>query len=1013
MITAHNLLAMNADRMLGINSRSTAKSMERLSSGYKINRAADDAAGLAISEKMRRQIRGLRQGADNTTDGISWVKIGDGAMNEVSDMLNRMTELTIKAANGTMSESDREAVDLEMKQLRKEIDRISATTVFNDIPIFDNTNYQAKMSIAGIPGGVELFDASYDAGTKTYSFGGVIFDGNRISWDEISPDMVTIDAQGNQVFQPGDYTYAQNGLEFTVSWETGAAGPSLTRQYRVSADRGGITFAGKTFQWENLIDEDGNPASKDNVHSGVWTLDCGDSSVSFSIPQAVDTPDELAEAINACASGKVTQTMRKDYIGTKDETAVTANLMKNIWISNDLAAAFTNGTNFSIYVGADKNGVWLKDAAGTELSGSKMTWSEIGINSWDSGSDISDSKTYSYKYYSASNPSIPYLAFDFDLSEVTSIDSVIDGLDGMQLKNGTITTSYGATVENSDSVDSNITRVTSSTQGIKVSFQQEIDLGRDFNTQAGTVAGPEKIEVKENNGVDEAVLTFSNNSKNVITYTADVSNVEDTMATDVEKHLLEISKQAEKAALAGKGSNDSYTVSSLTELVGPGNITTSGQFSEQVTITADMKYTHGSLSTMPQVGQTYPTAFIDFSNVKNPDDLLQAGFDSTCMTCDKHYSVVFKHLDPVISSQIAVRYDNYAMEVNIEYLKERVTAGKTLAEALVEVLASLDFHYTQYAAGPRDGSSGNNTLYIFDYRPVSQNLHGATFYTDPNIYPNIPLGQSTYSVALNSADNGSIKLNYTYNYEAISKDVKVKVEMKEAADGEYVKNADNTFSKYNALTDNNKTRYNAVTSYKDASGKDVDIKAAAKAYAKEAVANMLASTQISLDSKDYTHMQLSGKENANMAVRALFQTTTLGGSYAYTETGIRIQHSAEADDFTEIPRFPLNSMALGLSRVSTRTIDEALSTLDSLASASNYVHLKRALYGAYQNRLEHTYDNLQNIMENTMAAESQIRDADMADEMVCYSCNNILRQTGQAMLAQANQSNRGIMSLLS
>lgn len=153
MIVAHNLLAMNADRMLGINSKSTAKSTEKLSSGYKINRAADDAAGLAISEKMRRQIRGLRQGANNTTDGISWVKIGDGAMNEVSDMLGRMTELSVKAANGTMSDSDREAVDSEMKQLKKEIDRVSATTVFNEIPIFDNTKYQPKMTMEGIPGG--------------------------------------------------------------------------------------------------------------------------------------------------------------------------------------------------------------------------------------------------------------------------------------------------------------------------------------------------------------------------------------------------------------------------------------------------------------------------------------------------------------------------------------------------------------------------------------------------------------------------------------------------------------------------------------------------------------------------------------------------------------------------------------------------------------------------------------------------------------------------------------------
>lgn len=134
-IVAHNLLAMNAQRMFGINARGKAKSTEKLSSGYKINRAADDAAGLAISEKMRRQIRGLRQGTDNIQDGISLVQVAEGALNEITECLQRINELSIKAYNGTNDKTDREYIQSEVTQLITEIERIADTTTFNEIQV--------------------------------------------------------------------------------------------------------------------------------------------------------------------------------------------------------------------------------------------------------------------------------------------------------------------------------------------------------------------------------------------------------------------------------------------------------------------------------------------------------------------------------------------------------------------------------------------------------------------------------------------------------------------------------------------------------------------------------------------------------------------------------------------------------------------------------------------------------------------------------------------------------------
>ena len=133
MVVQHNLRAMNSNRMLSITQGTLNKSTEKLSSGYKVNRAADDAAGLSISEKMRKQIRGLTQASLNAEDGISAVQTAEGALTEVHDMLQRMNELAVKAANGTNSTSDRQTIQDEVDQLLTEIDRVAETTKFNEL----------------------------------------------------------------------------------------------------------------------------------------------------------------------------------------------------------------------------------------------------------------------------------------------------------------------------------------------------------------------------------------------------------------------------------------------------------------------------------------------------------------------------------------------------------------------------------------------------------------------------------------------------------------------------------------------------------------------------------------------------------------------------------------------------------------------------------------------------------------------------------------------------------------
>lgn len=169
MVVQHNLQAMNANRMLGITTKEASGSTEKLSSGYRINRAADDAAGLAISEKMRKQIRGLSQASSNAEDGISCVQTAEGALAEVQDMLQRMNELAVQAANGTNSATDRQYIQDEFDQLIEEIDRVAETTKFNETYLLKGddtkptknmyiTNYSVTYTKNDLPNNIKGID---------------------------------------------------------------------------------------------------------------------------------------------------------------------------------------------------------------------------------------------------------------------------------------------------------------------------------------------------------------------------------------------------------------------------------------------------------------------------------------------------------------------------------------------------------------------------------------------------------------------------------------------------------------------------------------------------------------------------------------------------------------------------------------------------------------------------------------------------------------------------------------
>jgi flagellin len=216
MVVQHNLTAMNANRQLGITTGVQAKSSEKLSSGYKINRAADDAAGLAISEKMRRQVRGLTQASTNAQDGISAVQTAEGALNEVHDMLQRMNELAVKAGNDTLQSKDRDYIQQEIDSLVSEIDRTATMTTFNETNLLNGSFANKKIQVGadGTEGNqIEISITSMTA--SSIGIGSIAVTGGSGSAARASIDKIK-EALRSVSSMRADLGAVQNRLEHTI-----------------------------------------------------------------------------------------------------------------------------------------------------------------------------------------------------------------------------------------------------------------------------------------------------------------------------------------------------------------------------------------------------------------------------------------------------------------------------------------------------------------------------------------------------------------------------------------------------------------------------------------------------------------------------------------------------------------------------------------------------------------------------------------------------------------------------
>ena len=382
MVVQHNMQAANANRMLNITTSAQSKSTEKLSSGYRINRAADDAAGLTISEKMRKQIKGLDRASTNAEDGVSSVQTAEGALTEVHSMLQRMNELAVQASNGTNAESDRKAIQDEISQLTTEIDRVAETTKFNETYLLKGSKDGAKH---------DMKVGAHDAGLK-----GTLVDNGATA--TFTPAAMT---EGG--------TVSVGGKEYTVTGITEPTSSAITQKTPPSAtDKGKYEL---------------NLAAMKSDFSGKTTFNIGGKDYEINI-EAGDDATKIGDKLKAAVDGKISDGLGGSYAvtaanGTLTFEASKADANATSLVSASTHSAIENAKSKTDVINAMKSELATASSIGTDTAATVTETN--GVFSIAKGTvSVSDSLSFSL-----------HVGSDADMTNKISVD--IEAMDSSSL----------------------------------------------------------------------------------------------------------------------------------------------------------------------------------------------------------------------------------------------------------------------------------------------------------------------------------------------------------------------------------------------------------------------------------------------------------------------------------------------------------------------------------------------------------------------------------------------------
>ena len=900
-VVTHNLQGMFSNRQLGIVTVNKKKSTEKLSSGYKINRAADDAAGLTISEKMRRMIRGLTQASANVQDGVSLCQVADGYLDEVHDMLHRTTELAVKGSNGTLTDADRKAIDEEVGALKSEMKRIFKVANFNEIPLF-HVPYTPDITPPATD--MELFHT----GTGN-TVGGLEFNNVRYNISELQAEGFKIDSDGvaTEDFEVSFSLW--DGETVDISMKEGDDLAQAKRNYKWTADENGISINNKVAaDWSDVTGPDGGAVTDTSQFAtGTYTFTYHGMTISFDI----DEESALDDVMNGINGDEITKPATWDIsVGgaTSKSAASIVSGTQRINVTN----ANKDYIDHSYSVVADENGIAIKDDTASYTTG-YTAWSDFKDNSanttdengnpvstnggypiidWgtdndsNSESDITFDDTARYTY-STSDSSVPGFEFTFKLAESASLEEVSDSMSTQMTASKvyapgkfklTIMSNFGRIkVIDGANVRS---LINDSTGDHKGDFALQEAYGRDFDNPNATLDAP-------------IYVTRAIVGRNL---------ADDTVNSD------------------GTYSVEGHTLGNET-MVQNNKISTSDPY--------DRKYTYYVVNDQYYRAEEYYEDWVYTRKYAISDSWTQ-DIEYT-FTGDLNGT----EMDPLTRSQK-------------EYYERTIYRTGTETEKILVSKAAKKVSADSLTDEQKEGAIVKlSTIELpnVNYSKYKGTTVGDDFTASVTTASLTGLETGSYDLEFNSDKGKAFSFSYSINVDQAKT--------------------------YNST---NRVRLGTIT-----------FQATDYAYR-----NFKPTTTGTISEAEFSNIQLNVPEKQ-----------------------LDIQAGANAGDIIRMTWSPLNLTILGMSGVNTTTEESSRASIAMVQNALDVISETRSKFGAYQNRFEHTIRNLDNVVENTQAAESLIRDTDMSKEMVKYAKENILEQVNSSILAQANQSTQGVLSLFS
>jgi len=1008
MIINHNMASLNTYRQLSTNNVNSSKSLEKLSSGLRINKAGDDAAGLAISEKMRGQIRGLDQAARNSQDAISLIQTAEGSLSETHSILQRMRELATQAANDTNATADRDEIQKELNQLTSEINRIGNTTEFNtqkllkgDIAITGNGRELDGAANLANAGG-KLSDVVVDS-NATIATGNYKLEVNKVTTNEVSDSQISSTTLGVADI---DVTKV-NVLAQDTSLDEGAYKVTITEDNvkamtaaGATGDTGILNTAGGTSQPISVLSD----STLDNAQHIIQ--------VEKTVTQDFNEINAGGITLTAAAGGSVSAagnyTIKTDAVVDLTELAVTDNAGDKLLsadggpLSNlTLATNSTYKASDGYKIVMEQSGLGASQGANTALGADVDFTTAIADTAVNklviNGKDITltQSKALGDNVVADAGGQASVIQALQD-----DIDAVFDG-----------TTNGGQTF--TVSVDNDKITITADQGGP----ESDVDLTGSnaaaaalFGFDATDIAGTTNATAGTADTADNVTMTFKLvNSDNELVESTTASFTDTSGSTAIKLGDFSFNVDNQKMYASDVNPTDPAAASTYSGAVLDFG-GAAGTIEYKVTVTAgDGSYKETQIE---QNAALMDNTAITLNDGSSNDQVVTMDIDASKIIAGNAYAVAVT--------------DNASYDIKL-YKDEgdgSVGAGDTQigGAAATITLTGADLNDASKITNVQVGGAGAGILVDFDKAQLEALANNA----DKQI--KFTIEQDTRMTAQVFKANGDAVTGYsqtTLNDDAlaaenlsIGEDISIHY-----ATGADLKEGDIFFSVNAGVTnfdmsliDTNTGKVKANTAFNE--GENVDF--AAYGVSVDTAAGVADGANVTFKVKsgvqdNSLQMQIGANAGQSFSVDINDMRSAalkVAGTESDTQTVIDngVSYTAKFTSTKTVTNGTTSDGAEAALDVSTH--ENATAAVKVINNAIEAVSAERSKLGAFSNRLEHTITNLGTSAENMTAAESRIRDVDMAKEMMQFQKNNILSQAAQAMLAQANQQPQGVLQLL-